>query len=106
MKMIDDSKMRKELAKMVGLDSVPEIDPSAIDRLDGLLDDLVDDPVDSVQLLKEHRMGKMMNDLSGPKHIEVVISEDGRTIWINDEIQCLFRACRVKNLIVDDRRKR
>lgn len=54
---IDDSKVREELARMIGLDAVPEIDPNAIDKLDGLLDDLVDGPVDSVQFLKEARIG-------------------------------------------------
>lgn len=41
---------------MIGLDSVPEIDQNAIDRLDGLFDDLVDGPIDCVQLLKEYRI--------------------------------------------------
>ena len=55
-RMIDDSKVREELAKMIGLDSVPEIDPNAIDRLDGLLDDFIDGPIDSVQFIKECRI--------------------------------------------------
>ena len=53
---MDDSKIREELAKMIGLDAVPEIDPNAIDKLDGLFDDLIDGPTDCVQLLKEFRV--------------------------------------------------
>lgn len=53
---MDDSKIREELAKMIGLDAVPEIDPNAIDKLDGLFDDLTDGPTDCVQLLKEFRV--------------------------------------------------
>lgn len=54
--MIDDSKTREELARMIGLDAVPEIDPNAIDKLNGLLDDFLDGPVDCVQLIKEGRI--------------------------------------------------
>ena len=54
--MIDDSKMREQLTKLIGLDEVPEIDPNAIDKFDGLFDDLVDGPTDCVQLLKEMRI--------------------------------------------------
>lgn len=54
--MRDDSKMREELAKLIGLDAVPEIDPNAINKLDGMFDDLVGGPVDCVQLLKEARI--------------------------------------------------
>ena len=54
--MKDDSKMREKLAKLVGLDSVPVIDPNAIDKLDGLFDDLIDGPIDCVQIIKEARI--------------------------------------------------
>jgi len=52
---VDDSEMREALAKLVGLDAVPEIDPDAIEKLDGLLDGLIDGPIDCVQLIKEVR---------------------------------------------------
>lgn len=52
---VDDSEMREALAKLVGLDTVPEIDPDAIEKLDGLLGELVGGPIDSVQLIKEVR---------------------------------------------------
>ena len=52
---VDDSEMREALAKLVGLDTVPEIDPDAIEKLDGLLDGLIDGPIDSVQIIKEAR---------------------------------------------------
>ena len=54
--MKDDLKTREELAKLVGLDTVPEIDPNAIEKLDGLFDDLIDGPIDCVQLIKETRI--------------------------------------------------
>ena len=54
--MKDDSKMREKLAKLVGLDTVPEIDPKAMEKLDGLFDDLIDGPIDCVQLIKEARI--------------------------------------------------
>lgn len=60
--MVDDSKVREELAKMIGLDAVPEMDPNAIDKLNGLLDDFVDGPVDSVQLIKEGRIRDFYKD--------------------------------------------
>ena len=47
-----------------------------------------------------------MKDLSGPEYLEVVISEDGKTLWINDEFTCLFRACRIRNFKLDDRRRK
>ncbi|MCK4697285.1 MAG: hypothetical protein KAT53_03145 [Dehalococcoidia bacterium] len=52
---VDDSEMREALAKLVGLDTVPEIDPNAIEKLDGLLDDLIGEPIDCVQIIKEAR---------------------------------------------------
>ena len=60
--MKDDSKTREQLAKLIGLDEVPEIDLDAIDKLDGLLDDFVDGPVDCVRLLKEVRIRDFYKD--------------------------------------------
>ena len=60
--MKDDSKMREQLAKLIGLDEVPEIDPDAINKLDGLLDDFVDGPVDCVWLLREARIRDFYKD--------------------------------------------
>ncbi len=48
-----------------------------------------------------------MLDISELKIIEILISENGKTIWINGEdSQCIFRACRIKELILSDGRKK
>ncbi len=46
-----------------------------------------------------------MEDINNPKIIEILIREDGTTIWINNEFECVFRACRIKKLIIKDERK-
>ena len=56
--------------------------------------------------LARARGGDNMNDITGPEYLEIVISEDGKTVWINNDVTCLFRACRIGELKVDDRRKR
>jgi len=43
-------------------------------------------------------------DVTDPKHIQILIREDGKTIWINSETHCLFRACRIGTLSIDDQR--
>jgi len=53
---LPDYEARLHLANLIGLDQVPEIDPYAIDELDGLWDDI--DPegeVDCVELVKSVR---------------------------------------------------
>ncbi len=46
-------------------------------------------------------------DISGIDHIEVHISADGKTLWVNDEITCLLRVCRIKSLhLIDDRKRK
>jgi len=53
---LPDYEHRKWLAKnILGLDEPPELDPDAIYRLDGILSDLFDGPIDSVELVKEVR---------------------------------------------------
>ncbi len=47
-----------------------------------------------------------MKDISKSEVIEILISEDGKTVWINGEDGiCIFRACRIKSLILNDERK-
>ena len=46
-----------------------------------------------------------MMDITAPEYIEIVISEDSKTVWINNKASCLFRACRIKQLVINDRRK-
>lgn len=55
MPQIDDYKERLELAKIIGLDEIPEPNIEAIDRLAGIFDDLDCGPIDSVELIKEIR---------------------------------------------------
>ena len=54
---LPDYEARKWLAQnILGLEEPPELDPEAIDRLDGMFDDIFgDEPMDSVQLIKEIR---------------------------------------------------
>ena len=47
-----------------------------------------------------------MIDIAKPKVIEILIREDGTSVWINGEDGCLFRACRIGKLIVKDDRKK
>jgi len=46
-----------------------------------------------------------MFDLNGTP-IEIKISHDGKTIWINTPMGCAFRASKIPELIIDDMRKK
>lgn len=46
-----------------------------------------------------------MIDLAKPKLIEILIREEGTSVWINGEEGCLFRACRIGKLVVNDDRR-
>ncbi len=48
---------------------------------------------------------RTMQDVTGPGFLEVVISEDGKTVWINAEGFCILRACKINHLTVDDHRQ-
>lgn len=45
----------------------------------------------------------MTTDITSPQHVEVAISADRRTLWLNVNGECLFRACRIHHLTVDDK---
>ena len=45
-------------------------------------------------------------DVSGAEYIEVHISADGKTLWVNNEYFCILRVCRIKKLYLRDDRKR
>lgn len=47
---------------------------------------------------------KGIKGISNPEVVEVVIAEDRKTVWVNTEKGCMFRACRIGLLQVDDRR--
>ena len=48
---------------------------------------------------------KEMQDVAGPDYVEILIDSNGRRVWINVDGVCRFRACRVKNLVLNDERK-
>lgn len=39
-------------------------------------------------------------------YLEIIISRDGKTVWINDEEKCLFRAQKINKVNIRDVRKR
>jgi len=47
-----------------------------------------------------------MQDINEPYIIEIQISEDGQTIWINTGYECVLRASKIRKLLVNDNRKK
>jgi len=45
-----------------------------------------------------------MLDIPAPEVIRIQIASDGKTVWINTENGCVFRACRIKELNLQDDR--
>jgi hypothetical protein len=45
-----------------------------------------------------------MLDIPAPEVIQIQIASDGKTVWINTENGCIFRACRIKELNLQDDR--
>lgn len=43
-------------------------------------------------------------DITAPEHVEILIRQDGKVIWINVDGVCEFRACRINKLILNDKR--
>lgn len=41
-------------------------------------------------------------DVTAPDGVEVVVSADQKTIWVNVNGVCVFRACRIKHLRLDE----
>lgn len=46
-----------------------------------------------------------MLDITSPKIVEIQISHDSKTVWINVDGICRLRACRIQNLKLNDERK-
>ena len=42
--------------------------------------------------------------ITAPKVIEILIQENGKTVWIYSEEGCLLRACQIEELILNDER--
>lgn len=43
-------------------------------------------------------------DIVNPPYFEIIISEDGKTVWINTLNGCKLRAQGIDKIIMDDRR--
>jgi hypothetical protein len=50
------------------------------------------------------RQGDELVDITAPKHVEVRVSHNGKTVWVNVNGICLLRACRISHLAVHDDR--
>ena len=49
--------------------------------------------------MKREMIGQM-DDIAEPEILEVMVSADHKTIWIHDKDGCIFRACRIGQLVV------
>jgi hypothetical protein len=47
-------------------------------------------------------------DIEDAEEVEILVREDGRTLWINTSLGCLARLCRIKGKITvrDERKKK
>ena len=45
-------------------------------------------------------------DVVDVEFLEIKISSDGKTVWINNEEKCLFRAQKIKQIQINDERKK
>ena len=48
---------------------------------------------------------RIMNDITA-EFVELKIRNDSKVIWVNTEKGCVLRICQIKNLILDDMRKK
>lgn len=58
-----------------------------------------------VERIVKEDLAQRQLDVTGADHIEVRISADGKTLWVNSELRCLLRVCRIKSLRVQDDRR-
>ena len=63
------------------------------------------DPEEKMMYSPQKILDKQI-DITGPDIVEISIKEDGKVIWINVDGICACRICRIKELIIDDRRKK
>lgn len=67
--------------------------------------------IENVMQAKQANMGgtvdpeATMMEVSGPPVLEIVIRDDGKTVWVNDETRCRLRACDIERLVLRDQRK-
>jgi len=46
-----------------------------------------------------------MLDVTAPEYVEIEIRDDGSVLWIHIDGIAMFRACRIANLEITDRRE-
>lgn len=49
-------------------------------------------------------MEQKMQDITAPEEVEILVRRDGTVIWVNIDGRCALRACRIKQLVVEDGR--
>jgi len=47
-----------------------------------------------------------MKDVVNVEYLQIRISANGKDVWINNEEKCLFRAREVKEIKIEDERKK
>jgi len=47
-----------------------------------------------------------MQNIDNPEIIEVLISDDGQTLWVNTEYECVLRVNGIRKLFLNDNRKK
>jgi len=45
-------------------------------------------------------------DIIGAEHVEVLVKEDGKVLWVNVNGMCALRICKIDSLIVKDNREK
>lgn len=54
--------------------------------------------------MKDVTIPDSFKDVVNVEYLGIRISADGKTVWINNEEKCLFRAREIKQIDVDDER--
>ena len=69
--------------------------------------DRVNKPLNAT-LKGEKEMSKptFMLDIPAPKVLQIQVASDGKSVWVNTENGCVFRACRIGQLDLQDDRER
>ena len=47
-----------------------------------------------------------MTDVTAPQIVEILIREDGKVVWVNVDGECLFRACKIRHIQLNDEREK
>ena len=57
-------------------------------------------------MMKDVTIPGSFKDVVDVELLQIQISADGKDVWINNEEKCLFRAREVKEIKIDDMRKK